>query len=63
VSAAIQTETHAKVQFDVEENKVYDLRTLIVDDNATNRQILRHQLLAWKMQPDRATSGEEALEM
>jgi two-component system sensor histidine kinase/response regulator len=44
-------------------NKVYDLRTLIVDDNATNRQILRQQLLAWKMRPDCATSGEEALEM
>jgi two-component system sensor histidine kinase/response regulator len=44
-------------------NKVYDLRALIVDDNATNRQILRHQLLAWKMQPDCASSGREALEM
>jgi two-component system sensor histidine kinase/response regulator len=42
-------------------NMVCDLRALIVDDNATNRQILRHQLLAWKMLPDCATSGEEAL--
>jgi two-component system sensor histidine kinase/response regulator len=44
-------------------NKVYELRALIVDDNATNRQILRHQLLAWKMKPDCAVSGEEALVM
>jgi PAS domain S-box-containing protein len=44
-------------------NKLYDLRTLIVDDNATNRQILCQQLLAWKMRPDCAISGEEALKM
>jgi two-component system sensor histidine kinase/response regulator len=44
-------------------SKLYDLRALIVDDNATNRRILRHQLLAWKMQPDCATGGEEALKM
>jgi two-component system sensor histidine kinase/response regulator len=44
-------------------NKLYDLRALIVDDNATNRQILRQQLLAWKMRPDCAISAEEALKM
>jgi PAS domain S-box-containing protein len=44
-------------------NMVCDLRALIVDDNATNRQILLHQLLAWKMEPDCAASGEEALKM
>ena len=44
-------------------NKLCDLRALIVDDNATNRQILLHQLLAWKMRPDCATGGEEALKM
>jgi two-component system sensor histidine kinase/response regulator len=43
--------------------KVCDLRALIVDDNATNRQILSHQLLAWKMRPDCAAGGEEALKM
>ena len=46
-----------------ETHKVWGLRVLIVDDNATNRQILRHQLLAWKMQPDCAVGGEEALKM
>jgi two-component system sensor histidine kinase/response regulator len=43
--------------------QVTDLRVLIVDDNATNRQILHHQLLAWKMQPERASGGGQALKM
>ena len=37
------------------------LKVLIVDDNATNRKILRHQLAAWKMQSASASSGPEAL--
>ncbi|WP_221031373.1 PAS domain-containing hybrid sensor histidine kinase/response regulator [Actomonas aquatica] len=40
---------------------LFDLRVLIVDDNATNRQILRHQLHAWKIHRDCAENGEEAL--
>ena len=39
-----------------------NLRVLVVDDNATNRQILRHQIFAWKMQRGSAASGFEALE-
>ena len=38
-----------------------NLRVLIVDDNATNRQILCHQLFAWKMQQGSASGGAEAL--
>jgi two-component system, sensor histidine kinase and response regulator len=41
----------------------FNLRVLVVDDNATNRQILRHQIRAWKMQPNSAASGPEALSM
>jgi len=42
---------------------MFDLRVLVVDDNATNRQILRHQLYAWKMQKGSASNGFEALEL
>ncbi|MDB6040001.1 MAG: sensor hybrid histidine kinase, partial [Verrucomicrobiales bacterium] len=37
------------------------LRVLVVDDNATNRQILRHQVFAWQMEKGSAASGREAL--
>jgi signal transduction histidine kinase/AmiR/NasT family two-component response regulator len=37
------------------------LRVLVVDDNATSRQILRHQIFAWNMQKGSAASGHEAL--
>lgn len=36
-------------------------RLLIVDDNATNRQILTLQAQSWEMQPRAASSGAEAL--
>ena len=39
------------------------LRTLIVDDNQTNRTILRHQLTSWGMKPHTAKDGHQALEM
>jgi two-component system, sensor histidine kinase and response regulator len=37
-------------------------RVLVVDDNASNRQILCQQILAWKRQATGAGSGTEALE-
>jgi signal transduction histidine kinase/CheY-like chemotaxis protein len=39
------------------------LRVLVVDDNTTNRKILSYQLLSWKMKPDCAATGEDALTM
>ncbi len=38
-----------------------NLRVLVVDDNATNRQILGHQVSVWKMQKGSAAGGQEAL--
>jgi two-component system sensor histidine kinase/response regulator len=42
---------------------LFNLRVLVVDDNATNRQILRHQIFAWKMQKGSAAGGFEALKI
>ncbi|MEA3210936.1 MAG: hypothetical protein QOE70_3993 [Chthoniobacter sp.] len=36
-------------------------RVLIVDDNATNRQILHHLFSSWGMYEEQAASGQEAL--
>ena len=38
-------------------------RLLIVDDNATNRMILQHQMAAWGISADGAASGQLALDM
>ena len=38
------------------------MRVLVVDDNRTNREILRKQIEVWKMQAASASSGEEALQ-
>jgi two-component system, sensor histidine kinase and response regulator len=38
-------------------------RVLVVDDNATNREVLHYQLLAWKIMDAAATGGPEALRM
>jgi len=39
------------------------LRALIVDDNATNRKILSHQLSSWGMTYEEADSGARALQL
>jgi signal transduction histidine kinase/CheY-like chemotaxis protein/streptogramin lyase len=42
-------------------NGMNDARILIVDDNATNRQIFSQQINGWRMQPEACASGQEAL--
>jgi PAS domain S-box-containing protein len=45
------------------EKDLSGLHILIVDDNATNREIMTHYTRAWRMRSAAAVSGEEALQM
>ena len=38
------------------------LRVLVVDDNATNREILHHQLTSWGLREDSVEGGSQALQ-
>ena len=42
---------------------VHGKRVLIVDDNETNRRLLVHLLRRWKLCPEEAVRGDQALEM
>ncbi len=44
-----------------EKEKLTGVRVMIVDDNATNRKILHHQILAWRMRNGSVADGPEAL--
>ncbi len=46
----------------VDSHVLKGIKTLIVDDNTTNREILKHYLAAWHMDFNEAASGKEALE-
>ena len=55
---AVGTATHAAAQGLVE---LQGLRVLVVDDNATNRHVLRQMLGSWRMSAHSAESGRTAL--
>ena len=42
---------------------LFDVEVLVVDDNAVNRQILHHQISAWKIKAGTASNGYEALKI
>ncbi|NEQ36112.1 MAG: GAF domain-containing protein [Okeania sp. SIO3I5] len=44
------------------ESLLKDKKVLAVDDNATNREILKLQMESWGVEPEIAASGEEALQ-
>ncbi|MBY0231308.1 MAG: PAS domain S-box protein, partial [Gemmataceae bacterium] len=41
---------------------VHGLRVLVVDDNATHREILHEMFTGWRMRPTAAANGQEALD-
>jgi two-component system sensor histidine kinase/response regulator len=45
-----------------DERDIVAVRVLVVDDNATNRQILCHQILTWTIEAVGAATGPEALQ-
>jgi signal transduction histidine kinase/CheY-like chemotaxis protein/HPt (histidine-containing phosphotransfer) domain-containing protein len=47
---------------DVPSADLQDVRVLIVDDNATNRDILRHRVLTWRMRVVAVADGAAALQ-
>jgi len=42
---------------------LFNFQVLVVDDNAASREILRQQILGWKMKVDSAANGVEALKL
>ena len=60
----VELEKQASSARDFPSSKTLDgVRVLAVDDNATNRRILRLQLAKWKMEVQTAANGQEALRM
>lgn len=57
------TEATLPVYLETDQPVLQDKRVLIVDDNATNRKILKLQTEAWGMTPILVNSGPEALSL
>jgi PAS domain S-box-containing protein len=62
-TAQFEKQPHAVSQACSRGPSLENMRALIVDDNATNRKILSHQLTSWGMIHEEADGGVRALEM
>src|SRR5580704_17834852 len=62
-TARFEKQPHVVNALPVPDAMLDGLRVLIVDDNATNRDILIHQTASWKMIPSEAEDGNRALEL
>jgi len=62
-TAEFEKQRTAPLQVRGDMQRKSQLRVLIVDDNATNRTILSHQLESWGMLHDEAASGLDALSL
>lgn len=60
-TATFEKQLNAMPVAEVHLNTLENQRVLIVDDSATNRKILAHQLSAWRMLHNQAGSAAEAL--
>ncbi|MBM3879778.1 MAG: PAS domain S-box protein, partial [Verrucomicrobia bacterium] len=60
-SARFESQPSATVAAEPQRGSLAGLRVLVVDENATNRRILGHQLGAWKMSVAEAAGGVEAV--
>ncbi len=47
----------------IDARELEGMPVLIIDDNATNRRILKEMLQRWRMRPQAAISGQEGLQM
>jgi light-regulated signal transduction histidine kinase (bacteriophytochrome)/DNA-binding response OmpR family regulator len=62
-TAEFEKEEDARqVAVSVQRSRIRGLRVFIVDDNATNRKILRHQMASWGIHVGSAEGGLHALE-
>ena len=62
-SVVLEKQPQDKKENKTHPQELYGLRALIVDDNATNREILSRQMTQWGMQVATASDGPSALKM